>query len=111
MAKTYSERIEIRLTPEQRQHFEEIATLEGLKISQIIRQRVLGEKPLKLTGIKREINQQLSRMGNNLNQIAKVLNSTALSKIPLPASEIIELKGELQVVMNEIKVLQIKLEE
>jgi hypothetical protein len=106
MAKTYSERIEIRLTPEQRQHFEEIATLEGLKISQIIRQRVLGEKPQRLTGVNRDIYNELTRMGNNLNQVAKVLNYHQLVQKTVPAHTIIEIKGSLELALREIETLK-----
>ncbi len=107
----YTRRVELRLTPQQRQKLQKIADSKGLNLSQTIRVVVLGEKPPGLTGITRELFYELSRMGNNLNQIAKVLNCAPLYQIPLPASEIIALKGDLQLAMNFIKVLQVKLEQ
>ena len=104
----YDNRLEIRLSTEQKEQLYQIAG-NNCTISELIRKRLLKE-PSRLE-LKRndEISNQLSRMGNNLNQIAKVLNSTSLSKMPIPATEVIELKASLQLAINKISDLQITL--
>ena len=104
----YDNRLEIRLSTKQKEQLYEIAG-NNCTVSELIRSRLLTE-PSRLE-LKRndEISNQLSRMGNNLNQIARVLNSTSLSKMPIPATEVIELKAELQLAINKISDLQITL--
>ncbi|CCQ55228.1 hypothetical protein CWATWH0005_5653 [Crocosphaera watsonii WH 0005] len=104
----YDNRLEIRLSTKQKEQLYEIAG-NNCTVSELIRERLLTE-PSRLE-LKRndEISNQLSRMGNNLNQIARVLNSTSLSKMPIPATEVIELKAELQLAINKISDLQITL--
>ncbi len=104
----YDNRLEIRLSTKQKEQLYQIAG-NNCTVSELIRSRLLTE-PSRLE-LKRndEISNQLSRMGNNLNQIARVLNSTSLSKMPIPATEVIELKAELQLAINKISDLQITL--
>ena len=104
----YDNRLEIRLSTKQKEQLYQIAG-NNCTVSELIRSRLLQE-PSRLE-LKRndEISNQLSRMGNNLNQIARVLNSTSLSKMPIPATEVIELKAELQLAINKISDLQITL--
>ena len=104
----YDNRLEIRLSTKQKEQLYQIAG-NNCTVSELIRERLLTE-PSRLE-LKRndEISNQLSRMGNNLNQIARVLNSTSLSKMPIPATEVIELKAELQLAINKISDLQITL--
>ncbi len=104
----YDNRLEIRLSTKQKEQLYQIAG-NNCTVSELIRERLLTE-PSRLE-LKRndEICYLLSRMGNNLNQIARVLNSTSLSKMPIPATEVIELKAELQLAINKISDLQITL--
>ncbi|NER32383.1 MAG: MobC family plasmid mobilization relaxosome protein [Symploca sp. SIO1C4] len=104
----YCERLDLRLTPEQKQQLLTIAQNNKSKVSEVIRQQIFQEKP-KLRGERRSLYNELSRIGNNLNQIARVLNSTPLSRIPLPTSQIIELKQELLLTTQEVKKLQLTL--
>ncbi len=104
----YDNRLEIRLSTKQKEQLLKLAGKNGT-ISELIRKRLLKEPSRKELKRNDEISNQLSRMGNNLNQIAKVLNSTPLSRMPIPATEVIELKSELQLAINTISDLQITL--
>ena len=104
----YDKRLEIRLSSGQKQQLQKQAGESGT-ISELIRKKLLKDPTRKELKRNDEISNQLSRMGNNLNQIAKVLNSTPLSRMPIPATEIIELKTELQLALNTISDLQITL--
>ena len=102
----YCERLEIRLTLQQKAKLTEIASQQQLTLSQLIRQRILGEKPLRLKGIKGDIYNSLTRMGNNFNQVTKVLNYHSLVQKTVPASTIIELKESLRLAYSEIVFLK-----
>ncbi len=104
----YNDRLEIRLSTEQKKKLYEIAG-NNCTVSELIRKRLLKEPSFQELKRNDEISNQLSRMGNNLNQIAKVLNSTSLSRMPIPATDVIELKAELQLAINKISDLQITL--
>ena len=45
-------------------------------------------------------------MGNNLNQIARELNSIALSQSPLSATDLIDFKSDVQTAISEVRTLQ-----
>ncbi len=104
----YDKRLEIRLSSGQKQQLQKQAGENGT-VSELIRKKLLKDPARKELKRNDEISNQLSRMGNNLNQIAKVLNSTPLSRMPIPATEVIELKSELQLAINTISDLQITL--
>ena len=108
---TYTERLELRLTPGQKAKIERLAAIEGLNMSAIIREVVLGEKPKKLAGVRKEIKKELNGLGNNLNQIAKFLNTNNLFLIPLEPSEIKQLRSELQVAINNIEFMKAKIKQ
>ena len=103
----YNDRLEIRLSTKQKEQLYEIAGKQT--ISELIRKTLLFEPTRSEKKINREISNELKRMGNNLNQIAKVLNSTPLYQIPIPATEIIELKEDIDIVRKELIILEEKL--
>ncbi|WP_048323685.1 plasmid mobilization protein, partial [Crocosphaera watsonii] len=103
----YNDRLEIRLSTEQKEQLSQIAGKQT--ISELIRKTLLFEPTRSEKKINREISNELKRMGNNLNQIAKVLNSTPLYQIPIPATEIIELKEDIDIVRKELIILEEKL--
>ncbi len=104
----YDKRLEIRLSSRQKQQLLRQAGKNGT-VSELIRKQLLNEPTREDLKQNDEISNQLSRMGNNLNQIARVINSRSLSQMPIPATEIIELKTELQLALNTISDLQITL--
>ncbi len=107
-AMRYNDRLEIRLSSRQKQQLLRKAG-KNSTVSELIRKQLLSEPTRKDLKRNDEISNQLSRMGNNLNQIARVINSRSLSQMPIPATEIIELKTELQLALNTISDLQITL--
>jgi hypothetical protein len=91
-------RIEIRTTPEEKQHWQAIAENKGVSLSELVRSALGGQRlrkrrdPPKVDpGLLRE----LARIGNNLNQIARAANR----RRPLPAAalllRLIEIDREL----------------
>lgn len=65
----------IRLSPTERQTIEAKADSAGIKLGEYIRATALKRKiPPSIPEINREIYIQLIRIGNNINQIARVAN-------------------------------------
>ena len=65
----------IRLSPSERQRIEAQADLAGMKLGEYLRATALQQKiPRSVPTINREIYVELIRIGNNINQIARVAN-------------------------------------
>lgn len=69
-------KISVRLNEEEHTHLKQLSETAGLKMEPLIRQLILGRDvkprpPENLAALLR----QMSAMGNNINQIAKVANS------------------------------------
>ena len=105
----YNDRLEIRLSTEQKKKLYEIAG-DNCTVSELIRKRLLKEPNREDRRSNRDIHNQLKRMGNNLNQIARVLNSMALSQSPLTASDLIDFSGDVQTAISEVRTLQNQLQ-
>lgn len=80
-------RIEIRTTPEEKRHWQEIAENKGVTLSELVRSSLSGlrlRKPRPRSTVDPALIRELARIGNNLNQLAhaanrrKPLDSTAL---------------------------------
>lgn len=80
-------RIEIRTTPEEKRHWQEIAENKGVSLSELVRSSLGGlrlRKPRPRPTVDPALIRELARIGNNLNQLAhaanrrKPLDSTAL---------------------------------
>ncbi len=101
----YDNRLEIRLSKQQKEKLYQLAG-ETSTISELIRKRFFNE-PTR-TELKKnfDIRNELQRMGNNLNQIALVLNSIALYKSPLTASQLIDFKRDVQTAISEVRSLK-----
>ena len=65
------------MTPKEYEHLKKQASLSGMTISGLLRAAIRGQEihPV-LPEIKAEMRRQMSAMGNNINQIAKVANSS-----------------------------------
>lgn len=70
-------RVEFKLTSKEFEHLKKQASVSGMTISELLRAAIRGQeiRPI-LPEIKAEMLRQMSAMGNNINQIAKVANST-----------------------------------
>ena len=64
------------MTPKEYEHLKKQASVSGMTISGLLRAAIRGQEihPV-LPEIKAEMLRQMSAMGNNINQIAKVANS------------------------------------
>ena len=70
-------KISVRLNEQEHAHLKRLSETSGLKMEPLIRQLILGRElkphpPENLAALLR----QMSAMGNNINQIAKVANSS-----------------------------------
>ena len=65
------------MTPKEYEHLKKQASVSGMTISGLLRAAIRGQEihPV-LPEIKAEMLRQMSAMGNNINQIAKVANSS-----------------------------------
>lgn len=87
--------VPVRLSPEERQALFEKAKSVGVSLSEFVRRSALGRRmpPAPPPKINLDLYQQLSRIGNNLNQVArKIHEGTVLVDLEL-VSTITELKG------------------
>lgn len=100
----YDNRLEIRLSTQQKEQLYQLAG-EKSTVSELIRKKLLKEPTRQDLEENKNIHQELQRMGNNLNQIAKVLNSIALYKSPLSATQLIDFKGDIQTAIEKVKTL------
>jgi len=94
-------RISIRLTEQEHQYLKRQTEASGLKIEPLIRSLIMGldirpRPPDEYAGILRE----LSAIGNNLNQIARIANAT-YSVAPPELARIWELFGEAWRLVSE----------
>ena len=105
----YNDRLEIRLSTEQKEQLYEIAG-NNCTVSELIRKRLLKEPNREDKRSNKDISNELKRMGNNLNQIARVLNSMALYQSPLSASSLIDFKGDVQTAISEVRTQQNQLQ-
>jgi predicted DNA binding CopG/RHH family protein len=71
--------IKIRLSVKEREEIRELAREEGLTVSEYIRKQALKRQAEEQA--KREMEHQIYRIGINVNQIAKALNSLNKKKI------------------------------
>lgn len=70
-------RIEIRTTPEEKRHWQEIAENKGVSLSELVRSSLGGlrlRKRREAPKVAPELLRELARIGNNLNQLAYAAN-------------------------------------
>ncbi len=101
----YDKRLEFRLSSREKQQLQKVAG-KNCTISELVRKKLLKTPTRRERKRNKDIEGELIRMGNNLNQIAKVLNSIALSQSPLSATDLIDFKGDVQTAMDEVRTLQ-----
>ena len=69
--------VPVRLTPDERDRLKELARESKISLSDYVRRTVLSKRlPAKAAPeVNRQTYQELARVGNNLNQVARALNS------------------------------------
>ncbi len=83
----------VRVSPDERRHLVEQARSCGLAVSTFVRQSALGAKLRQRRGkVEQDAVYHLARVGNNLNQLARVANSMGR----------VELSGRLDEVLREV---------
>lgn len=100
----------LRLSPSERRALKEKADAANLKLSEYIRVSALKaiiHSPAKIPELNRNTYVELGRIGENINQIAKVFNSIpteqiAHTKLQLLLSELQLLKSQIQRTRLEI---------
>ncbi|MGK7932242.1 MAG: plasmid mobilization relaxosome protein MobC [Microcystaceae cyanobacterium] len=102
---TYDKRLEFRLSSSEKQQLQKEAG-QNCTISELVRKKLLKTPTRRERQKNKDIESELKRMGNNLNQIARVLNSIALSQSPLSATVLIDVKGDVQTAISEVRTLQ-----
>ncbi len=95
-------KISVRLNEQEHTHLKRLSETTGLKMEPLVRQLILGRElkprpPENLAALLR----QMSAMGNNINQIAKVINSIhTVQKDDI--EQIQEMQSDIQKMQSEL---------
>ena len=95
-----SERIELRVTPEEKAHWQAIAASRGVSLSELIRVTLSGQRLRSRRGAPRvdpDLVRELARIGNNLNQLARAANRCSPVETVSLLVRLIEIDRELAV--------------
>lgn len=98
------ENYQLRLSPSERKAMQEQADAVNLKLSEYIRVAGLNaiiRSPAKIPDLNRNIYIELGRIGENINQIAKVLNTIPVKQIAYLDLKVLLI--ELQLLKSQIQ--------
>ena len=93
-----SERIELRVTPEEKAHWQAIAASRGVSLSELIRVTLSGQRLRARRNAPRvdpDLVRELARIGNNLNQLARAANRHEPVTATALLSRLIEIDRDL----------------
>lgn len=97
MKENRTEVIKVRLTKEEKERLAKRVKLEGISLSTYVRKSILGENIVSKTDI--QVVFELKKIGVNINQLAKHVNT-------LPINEnIIDAIGRIDLYMKELKLI------
>lgn len=91
-------RIEIRTTPEEKRHWQEIAENKGVTLSELVRSSLGGlrlRKRREAPRVAPDLLRELARIGNNLNQLAHAANRRRPLETTALLIRLIEIDREL----------------
>lgn len=96
--------VNVRFTLAEQLLLEETAKIYGISVVNYIRIRALKQQlpKFQMTGIDREILIELSRIGNNINQLTKKANQTNTCNIDELESMLYYLKDQLNKIKSKI---------
>ena len=99
-----TERIEIRVTEEEKEQLKNKAEYLNMTVSQLLLKTALSSKKINIVpSINGKLFVELCKQGNNLNQLSRNLNQTALNqKIPLLNRHGLQILEELEKTSNLI---------
>lgn len=95
-----SERIELRVSPEEKIHWQAIAASRGVSLSELIRAALSGQRLRSRRAAPRidpDLVRELARIGNNLNQLARAANRRSPVETISLLVRLIEIDRELAV--------------
>lgn len=95
-----SERIELRVTPEEKTYWQAIAASRGVSLSELIRGALSGQRLRSRRSAPRvdpDLVRELARIGNNLNQLARAANRRSPVETVSLLVKLIEIDRELAV--------------
>lgn len=114
MPKTIRDKmVKIRASAQEKSAWESKAQDAGISVANLIRRLLntkevdrvpLAASPRKFTATDPKLIAQVSKIGNNINQIAKILNQSRLSN----SIEIIELMEQLLVIERQVRAVSKK---
>lgn len=95
--------INLRVTLNEQVQLEEIAKMYGLNVVEFVRRRALQKQLPKFTmlGLQRDLLIELSRIGNNINQMSKKANQGNPNLKGLE-DELLSLNKKLNIIKNEL---------
>ena len=96
--------ITIRCTDDERRRIKEKAESHGLNVSDLVLRSALGKKIVVAKGLD-ETNRQIKAIGNNINQIARAVNSGQVRAVGLESvhEDMLVLCGLLGQLISEVK--------
>lgn len=102
MKRKIAKQITLRLTAEEYAHVKQLSTVSGLKMEPAVRRLIMGtalrpRPPDELPALLR----QLSGMGSNINQIAKVANASGYVR-KKDIQQIMEMQSQLWQVVKRL---------
>ena len=95
-----SERIELRVSAEEKAHWQAIAASRGASLSELIRAALSGQRLRARRSAPRvdpDLVRELARIGNNLNQLARAANRRSPVETVSLLVKLIEIDRELAV--------------
>jgi hypothetical protein len=95
-----SDRIELRVSAEEKSHWQAIAASRGVSLSELIRATLSGQRLRKRRSAPRvdpDLVRELARIGNNLNQLARAANRRSPVETVSLLVKLIEIDRELAV--------------
>jgi len=95
-----SERIELRVSAEEKAHWQAIAAGRGVSLSALIRAALSGQRLRTRRGpppVDPDLVRELARIGNNLNQLARAANRRSPVETVSLLVKLIEIDRELAV--------------
>jgi hypothetical protein len=95
-----SERIELRVSAQEKAHWQAVATSRGVSLSELIRAALSGQRLRTRRAAPRvdpDLVRELARIGNNLNQLARAANRRSPVETVSLLVKLIEIDRELAV--------------
>ena len=94
--------MKFRATPREKERIEKLAKALGISMSKLILVAVLEAPPASVTRLDPETERQFAKIGNNINQIARVCNYRAKAGQSI---DVLRLNLLLKQILEEVKAI------